>query len=82
MYRVLIRYSFNGDDGGVTTDFWNGLSSLGFHDAGTGLKRADGLSAFQLEDFFSLLGSHGHGMTTAAGVPVTVDHFIVIVETV
>lgn len=80
MYRVLIRYSFDDDNGDVTTNFWNALSALGFTNAGTGLKRANTLSAAQLQQFFQLLAQHTHGLQTANGTAVTVDHFLVVVE--
>lgn len=80
MYRVLIRYSFDGDDGSVTTPFWNALAGLGFADAGTGLKRANALTPTGLQQFFQLLATHANGTHAAGGLPVTVDHFLVVVE--
>ena len=82
MYRVLIRYSFNGDDGTVTTDFWNSLAALGFLDAGTGLKRAASLSPAQLQAFFQAAASRAHGAVTGKGSAVGVDHFIIVVESI
>lgn len=82
MYRVLINYSFNGDDGSVTTAFINGLRALNFTDAGTAQKRSANLTAAQLQQFLQLLASNAHGAATRSGASVNVDHFIVVIEPV
>jgi len=80
VHRVLIRYSFDDDDGTVTTNFWNALAELGFQDAGTGLKRADSLKPAQLEQFLQLAAQYCQGKATSNGTPVGVDHFIIVIE--
>ncbi len=73
-YRVIIRFSLDGDHGAATTEFRNLLEALGFSRIGTGSYENQHVSGSDLGQVVETIG------LIAQPVSVDLDHLWVYVD--